>query len=795
MLLHTFRRIKNSILQRLVYLRQWHLLIIVISVSLYIISFSYWTTIRYLSFHSTCDLAVYNQALWTTIHGYGLFFETLDIHSNPGGSFFGIHISPLLFLILPIYLIFQSPITLLVLQSVVIGATAIPIFLLARKYLQDRWVIVGYVIIYLLNVPINWVNWFDFHVEAFFPLFILSAFWFWTEKKWPPYILFTILSLSVIEATPAFVGVLSFCQFLYTLKKQGFSKSNILSKSSLYSLALTIISLIWFVAALSIRDFINPPKLGVSPWQNLGGVWGLVFTPLTNPSLLVSTLFQNFSSKQYYLLVMLGPYFFTSFMGGEMLVPALVWIYTAFLSSLPLYYNIQFQYSSFVVPFVILSSIFGLRRFANMTEGIGRHKILRVVLALTMIGVVATWVDLAPIPDMFEHSSLPKENPHTYLLMEIVSMIPANASVYTQNDIYPQLSSRPKVYIHSNVTGVSTDYIIGDLTSPWSNWNIRPDLHSLTDILNEVFRSGSYGVLASADGILLLKRGYIGPPTIFVPFKASYNYQHLALYSGSIVDDPTSFSGKIFAHKINDKPLFWYGPYKVIQPGLYNVTYRLKVPSNDVGPILTIDVFNSTGLSTITSKTLYGKDFKHSDTWTNITLSFLCNSITKVEFRGTSATKFTDIFLDTISVEQISAWTPYLSPPPQKITFDYRNLATRNGAFKGLLLHKPGQVGFFWWGPYVTLPVGKYEVTFWLKVLGNPPSDVLVTLDVVTDLGVHTLATMDVTGGNLTYDHPWSSFTLTFQLEKTTSNIEFRGRACKASSEIILSNIEIVKIG
>ena len=78
------------------------------------------------------DMFMFRQALWTTLHGQGLFYV-----SDEGGSHFGTHNSPLLFLLLPLYAVWSSGALLLLLQVIAVGLAAYPMYGLARDRLAE----------------------------------------------------------------------------------------------------------------------------------------------------------------------------------------------------------------------------------------------------------------------------------------------------------------------------------------------------------------------------------------------------------------------------------------------------------------------------------------------------------------------------------------------------------------------------------------------------------------------------------------------------------------------------------
>ena len=73
-----------------------------LAVFIYIIFLSTITILKHQAFMSSgFDLGLFNQAFWTTTNEGMLFYETADLSFNPGGSFLGVHFSPILFILLP----------------------------------------------------------------------------------------------------------------------------------------------------------------------------------------------------------------------------------------------------------------------------------------------------------------------------------------------------------------------------------------------------------------------------------------------------------------------------------------------------------------------------------------------------------------------------------------------------------------------------------------------------------------------------------------------------------------------
>ncbi len=207
----------NAFFSRKVLRRDASEIIVYLSVIAYTVVFSYFTILKYNAFSAYAwDLGIFNQSMWTTLHAGKLFFSTVEQFIIPSGVFFGTHFSPILFLVLPFYALTSSPQALLVFQSFILALGAVPLYFFAKNSLNNKVIAVVFSVAYLLYPPLQGANWFDFHVQAFLPLFFFCAMYFLADEKWPSYFLFVFLSLTVAENVPitvVFIGLYGFWRF------------------------------------------------------------------------------------------------------------------------------------------------------------------------------------------------------------------------------------------------------------------------------------------------------------------------------------------------------------------------------------------------------------------------------------------------------------------------------------------------------------------------------------------------------------------------------------------------------
>jgi uncharacterized membrane protein len=112
-----------------------------------------------------------------------LILSYMQTFINLSGSFFGVHLSPILFLILPFYWIIPATETSLVLQSFIVALAAIPIYRLAKENAGGRIVGLVFALAYLMYPAIHFVNRYDFHVQVFLPLFFSCIIYYITKEN------------------------------------------------------------------------------------------------------------------------------------------------------------------------------------------------------------------------------------------------------------------------------------------------------------------------------------------------------------------------------------------------------------------------------------------------------------------------------------------------------------------------------------------------------------------------------------------------------------------------------------
>jgi len=623
-----------------------------VAIVTYSVVFSIYSILKYYALRATyLDLGVYNQSFWVDAFG-GNFLRINSL-------FFAGHLSPLLVALLPVYFLVPGPPTLLVIQSFALGLAAVPIYLLVQDVESDRRVATIIAATYLLYPALHGVNGFDFHAVAFFPLTAGFALLYWRRRNWKPYYVSLTLAMATLEFAPYIILFMGLGELLQTLRNK-FAERALVRHALLTILVAGVTLVVYLIVTplASTRLAVNYLTGGVGANISVVPVTHVYDIPgyfLSHPVEVGQLIFVGFPAKFLYFLELLGPLMFLPVLDAFSWVPLLPWTFVVLLGRRWPYYSIYFHYSALVIPFLFASLASGLDKLEVSKSSLRRLSKGIILTTLIFSSYVSILSPLNPyngeVSDLPHSSWWPTRSSHVDALDRVAALIPQDAYLMTQNDIGSMVSSRREMYVPPAdwPPQKTPDFVLADTTSTWFYTIFR----YLNDLLNETsFRGTQYGVYASADGILLYKRDYTGPPVLFEPYKVTFSPSQLIIASSNMIQDNSSSTGRVLVSLHKSNRLFWYGPYVTLPPGWYNVTYRLKIGSSSRDHILTIDVTSDKGKRVIVSSEVSG-NAQNPSQWQLITLSFHLTAPTlNLEFRGLQTSPDADIYLDSITLVQ-----------------------------------------------------------------------------------------------------------------------------------------------
>ena len=127
-------------------------------------------------------------------------------------SHFVVHLSPIYYLLLPIYALFPSPMTLQISQAVLVTSGILPAILLARHFKLSERAQLLVAVIYAFYPATSMGCFYDFHENCFLLPLLLWVFYLFEREKYLPMYVFAALTLMVKE--DAAVYILFFALFI-----------------------------------------------------------------------------------------------------------------------------------------------------------------------------------------------------------------------------------------------------------------------------------------------------------------------------------------------------------------------------------------------------------------------------------------------------------------------------------------------------------------------------------------------------------------------------------------------------
>ncbi len=122
-----------------------------------------------------------------------------EMFLSNGASLLALHSSFIWYLVYPVFMIWPTEYWLLIISNAALGLTAIPIFLLSRKFFGPGLSIL-LVLIFLMNrLVFAQPTAGDLSEERFLPVLLIAAFYFWQSNRYLPYLGFAFLALTVRE--------------------------------------------------------------------------------------------------------------------------------------------------------------------------------------------------------------------------------------------------------------------------------------------------------------------------------------------------------------------------------------------------------------------------------------------------------------------------------------------------------------------------------------------------------------------------------------------------------------------
>ena len=379
------------------------------------------------------DGALFAQLLYNVINGHGMTTTIAPPYIEQ--SWLGVHFSPVIYVIAPIYRLFPHIETLLFLQSFLIAAAAIPIFFTAKILLQSQWQALAISVFYLLNPFVVNAQIWDFHEIAFAPLTISLILWSVAAKKRGWLIFFCAVLLTVKEHYGLAVfgtGILWACHF----------------REPKFGLALSATGLISFLAVIKIlMPYFNP--MGVAAMMNENSALDY-FSWLASPFKDTDLLAKIMSGAIFYAVSLVYYLWFLPVFSFIWLLPAIAdGLVNALANKNTMMRHLLSYHSAAIIPVLLVAYTRTISAPYIKVIRLKRWEIIGIT-ALTAGVFAYSFISLPYFPgNLWEFSTLRfslSEKDKT-ARDEIIKIIGETAAVSAQSNILPHIPTRQFLYM------------------------------------------------------------------------------------------------------------------------------------------------------------------------------------------------------------------------------------------------------------------------------------------------------------------------------------------------------------
>jgi uncharacterized membrane protein len=364
------------------------------------------------------DMGIFDQGVWLLSRFHAPYVTVM------GRDLFGDHTSFILLLAVPLYWVWPEAQTLLVLQTCLIAAAAIPIYLLGRKLLDSTALATALAAAYLLNPALQQGNLEQFHPEAFLVLFVALAIYAAFEAK-PVLLAVSVIACLLVKEDAALLMV-PLGVWIY------------FRRSRTWGAVIIGTSIGWafFATQVLIRQL-----LGTSSFYTnripFGGVRGLLAAPFVHTGKFAN--YVRSGGRPFYLWQLGASYGWVFLIAPEIAAIGLLTVAENTLSLFPYMQQITRHYTMPLVPVLALGTVFAVARLRSR-----RSRVVATVFVTCAALVSCAFWGLAPFsrqPAILHYS-----HADTSATDAVLKVIPPDAVVSSSYVFVSHLDHRVRIY-------------------------------------------------------------------------------------------------------------------------------------------------------------------------------------------------------------------------------------------------------------------------------------------------------------------------------------------------------------
>ena len=573
--------------------------IVVLAVVLFV-GFAAYTIALYESFWLTgADFGTYVHMFATTLDGEGFLQQGKYVAGHPSGSYWGGHFTLTLLVFLPLFALVTSPITLLLWKSFFLAASILLVWVVARDHIEDRRLAGFLTVSYACN-PFLWSAWiYDFQEHVLLPMLVLLAYHWYHNERYRLFLLAFALVLVTNELMVLIGG-----GFLVGLAFSAYHAGRLARERWVFAGAAVLTVAAKLLSGAVIARFSRVSGIReaaiAAPLQPFveGGratTGQLLSLILSRPELIVESLGADVFTKLLYFALFLAPVLFLALVDESTLGALAPFLGFAWLlSGTEAFYTFGVHYPLYLLPFVYIGASRVLGRLSPMLPSGRVLTTFLLVVLLTSAGAGAQTIA--------DEGAVPETSDHKETLATAVESVPANASLVTQNTIYPHVATRsnatfipnPSLFgLYQQQYGTpKPEYVLFDtrLTTRAFDWS--------EPVRDAYFPLGEYGLYRYQDGIWILKRGYNGSVAGITQSRSdervAFEADEFVASEGQVED------GRLVSVGGSNESNVWHGPYTALPAGNYTATFHMSARGDGPnGSAAVVDVAVGEGPRTV----------------------------------------------------------------------------------------------------------------------------------------------------------------------------------------------------
>ena len=371
-----------------------------------------------------------DKNVWNTSRGRIFQF------TNPNGtsmiSRLAFHADFLLILLAPIYSIFPDPSTLLYIQTVVIAAGSIFVFLIAKEVIKNKNLALALGTSYLLNPSIQRANLYDFHPVTLATTFLLGMYYFYLKKKYVWFCAFAFLAAISKEQIWLIVALFGLLLF-FSHKKRIIGGLLFVFSTGMF----------YYLVSIAIPRALGSSHFALSYYSDLGDSPSAIIKAIIfSPQKIVGAIFKP--EQIHYLIQVFSPVGYLVIFSPLYLIFAVPDLLINLLSNNTQLHQIYYQYTAAISPFIFISTIYGIK---NINIYMPKIKSNFFIIYILLFSFFTAYL-YGPLPGAQEANidMFTKQVKDRQFIIDYLSRIPRQASVAASNNIGAHLSERQRIY-------------------------------------------------------------------------------------------------------------------------------------------------------------------------------------------------------------------------------------------------------------------------------------------------------------------------------------------------------------